>query len=62
MNCRIVPGMLLSLGLPAAAQIPPACKGPADLERALQAKPSVAAYDALGAWFGRQQRPACRQE
>src|SRR5260370_25365324 len=35
------------------------CKGPAELERAIAAHPSAAAYDALGAYFGQQNQLSC---
>jgi tetratricopeptide (TPR) repeat protein len=41
------------------AQKAPACQGPAELEQALQSHPSAGAYDALGAYFGRQQKLSC---
>ena len=37
----------------------PICKGPAELENAIHAHPSAAAYDALGAYFGQQQKFSC---
>src|SRR5690242_3223301 len=37
----------------------PACKGPAELENVLRTHPSAAAYDALGAYFGQQQKFSC---
>lgn len=37
----------------------PRCKGPAELEKAIAAHPSAAAYDALGAYFGQQKQLAC---
>ena len=60
MTAGIVGGILLfSLGSAAAAQTPAACKGPTELERVLQTKPSAAAYDALGAWFGEHHETSC---
>jgi len=59
MNRRIVPAILLPLGFLAAAQMPPACKGPQELERAIQTNPSAAAYDGLGAWFGGRHQLSC---
>ena len=40
---------------------PPAliCKGPAELESVIHSHPSAGAYDALGAYFGRQQKLSC---
>ena len=60
MTAGIVGGILpFLLGSLAAGQVPAACKGPAELDRAIQAKPSVAAYDALGAWFGERHQIGC---
>jgi tetratricopeptide (TPR) repeat protein len=60
MTAGIVGGILLFLlGSLAGAQGPAACKGPAELETVVQAKPSVAAYDALGAWFGEHHQISC---
>src|ERR1700745_1340854 len=36
-----------------------ACKGPADLEQAVASRPTAAAYDALGAYFGRHNQVSC---
>ena len=41
------------------AQMPAACKGPAELEKAIATQPSAGAYDALGAYFGRRQQLSC---
>src|SRR6266852_1520511 len=41
------------------AQMPAACKGPAELEKVLATHPSAGAYDALGAYFGQRQRLLC---
>src|SRR3989475_10810446 len=41
------------------AQMPAACKGPAELERVLATYPSAGAYDALGAYFGKRQQLSC---
>ena len=35
------------------------CKGPEDLERAVASRPSASAWNALGAWFGRQDQLQC---
>ena len=37
----------------------PACKGPAELERAISSHPSAGAYNALGAYFGQQRQFSC---
>src|ERR1700690_1681898 len=42
-----------------AAQDVAACKGPAELEQTIKAHPSAGAYDALGAYFGQQQKISC---
>src|ERR1700730_8683991 len=42
-----------------AAQDVAACKGPAELEQAITVHPSAEAYDALGAYFGQQQKISC---
>jgi len=42
-----------------AAQDVAACKGPAELEQAITLHPSAEAYDALGAYFGQQQKISC---
>ena len=42
-----------------AAQEVAACKGPAELEQAIRVHPSAGAYDALGAYFGQQQKISC---
>jgi tetratricopeptide (TPR) repeat protein len=47
------------LSLSALAQQSSACKGPADLEQAIAAHPSAAAYDALGASFASQHLLSC---
>lgn len=54
--CVIAPAFF---GLPLPAQTPPACKGPAELERAVTTHPSASAYDALGAYFGQHSQFAC---
>src|SRR5258705_9756839 len=41
------------------AQMPVACKGPAELEKVLATHPSAGAYDALGAYFGQRQQLSC---
>src|SRR5438876_166895 len=41
------------------AQMPAACKGPAELEKVLATHPSAGAYDALGAYFGQRQQLSC---
>lgn len=41
------------------AQVPPACKAPAELEKVIASRPSAAAYDALGAYFGQRQQLPC---
>lgn len=41
------------------AQAPPACKGPAELEKAIATQPSAGVYDALGAYFGQRQQLSC---
>ena len=41
------------------AQMPAACKGPAELEKVLVTHPSAGAYDALGAYFGQRQQLSC---
>src|SRR5256885_13402450 len=41
------------------AQMPAACKGPAELERVLATYPSAGGYDALGAYFGKRQQLSC---
>src|SRR5437660_5155325 len=41
------------------AQIPPACKGPAELEKLIATQPSAGVYDALGAYFGQRQQLSC---
>src|ERR1700742_3856350 len=43
----------------AAAQEAATCDGPADLEQTIAAHPSAAAYDALGAYFARQNQLDC---
>lgn len=47
------------LPLYVTAQQPSACKGPADLEQAIAAHPSAAAYDALGANFASHRQLSC---
>src|SRR5882757_4764097 len=42
-----------------AAQDVATCKGPAELEQTINAHPSAGAYDALGAYFGQQQKLSC---
>jgi hypothetical protein len=43
----------------AFGQMPPECRGPVEIERALTAQPSSGAYNALGVWFAqRNQKPA----
>ncbi len=42
-----------------AAQDVAACKGPAELEQTIKVHPSAGAYDALGAYFGQQQKISC---
>ena len=49
---------LLQVGFLLAAP-PPACKGPAEIERVIAAKPTVGAYNALGAWFAQRQQFTC---
>src|SRR6266481_268953 len=41
------------------AQMPAACKGPAELEKAIATQPSAGVYDALGAYFGQRQQLSC---
>ena len=41
------------------AQMPAACKGPAELEKVIATHPSAGAYDALGAYFGQRQQLSC---
>ena len=41
------------------AQMPAACKGPAELEKAVATQPSAGVYDALGAYFGQRQQLSC---
>src|SRR3984893_6651294 len=41
------------------AQMPAACKGPAELEKVIATQPSAGVYDALGAYFGQQQQLSC---
>ena len=47
------------LPLSAVAQQPSSCKGPSDLEQAIAAHPSAAAYDALGAYFASHRQLSC---
>src|ERR1700738_5184465 len=42
-----------------AAQDAVGCSGPAELEQAIKVHPSAGAYDALGAYFGQQQKIVC---
>ncbi|HYK37819.1 tetratricopeptide repeat protein [Alloacidobacterium sp.] len=58
MQCSTLAACFL-LPLYMAAQQPPACKGPADLEQAIAAHPSAAAYDALGAYFAGHHQLSC---
>src|ERR1700746_1060738 len=41
------------------AQMPAACKGPAELEKVIATHPSAGVYDALGAYFGQRQQLPC---
>ena len=41
------------------AQMPAACKGPAELEKAIATQPSAGVYDALGAYFGQRHQLSC---
>src|SRR6266536_427110 len=41
------------------AQVPSACKGPAELEKVIASQPSAGVYDALGAYFGQRQQLSC---
>jgi len=41
------------------AQMPAACKGPAELEKAMATQPSAGVYDALGAYFGERRQLSC---
>jgi tetratricopeptide (TPR) repeat protein len=41
------------------AQMPAACKGPAELEKVIATQPSAGVYDALGAYFGQRQQLSC---
>jgi tetratricopeptide (TPR) repeat protein len=41
------------------AQVPRACKVPAELEKVIASQPSAGVYDALGAYFGRRQQLSC---
>ncbi len=42
-----------------AAQSTPTCQGPPELEQAIKSHPSAGAYDAMGAYFGQQQKLSC---
>ena len=50
---------LIICGASAFGQIPPDCRGPAQIERALTVQPSAGAYNALGAWFAQKTQEAC---
>jgi len=41
------------------AQVPSTCKAPAELENAIQNRPSANVYDTLGAYFGQKQQLSC---
>src|SRR4029077_3872450 len=41
------------------AQMPAACKGPAELEKVIATHASAGVYDALGAYFGQRQQLSC---
>src|SRR6201993_2080222 len=41
------------------AQMPAACKAPAELEKVIATQPSADIYDALGAYFGQRQQLSC---
>lgn len=60
---RLVLGLTLGVFCVASgtssAQSVANCKGPADLERVVASRPSAAAYDALGAYFGKQNNLSC---
>src|SRR2546423_11218233 len=43
----------------ASAQTSAACRGPAEIERAVAKQPSANAYNALGAWFAQRNQMNC---
>src|SRR5579864_4761532 len=52
-------GVLQAFSAISFAQMPAACKGPAELEKVIATQPSAGAYDALGAYFGQRQQLSC---
>src|SRR5579859_4275672 len=50
---------LIICGSSAFGQIPPDCRGPVEIERALTVQPSASAYNALGAWLAQQNQETC---
>src|SRR6266436_6369343 len=51
--------VLQALSATLFAQVPAACKGPAELEKVIATQPSAGVYDALGAYFGQRQQLSC---
>ena len=56
---RVWLATLCGSSLALAAQEPPACRGPAELEQIIASHPSAGAYDALGAYFGQRRQFPC---
>ena len=57
-NCLLA-WVLQAFSAMSFAQMPAACKGPAELEKAIATQPSAGVYDALGAYFGQRQQLSC---
>src|SRR3982074_3815856 len=55
---RFILAMVCCCGCALAQPQSSHCKGPAELEEAIAAHPSAAAYDALGAYFAQQNQVA----
>src|SRR3984893_10071160 len=55
----LFPFVFSGYSLNLAAQDVPKCKGPAKLEQTIKVHPSAGAYDALGAYFGQQEKISC---
>src|SRR5689334_4269483 len=56
---RLVVVLWAASALAAAAPLPRSCEPPSDLGAALQKSPTAAVYNAIGARFAEQRRPAC---
>src|SRR2546430_17571276 len=59
MRARFWLGAFFITGSILSAQPAPSCKGPAEMERNLAAKPSADAYNAKGAYFAEKKQLSC---